>query len=124
MKTQGQILRSEMSALIENSCAKEPSNNSESYSFQKALLKFFFGAADVTIDYKENRITLITSATLNAAEKVLYKPNNTILVDISYLNLETTLKECLEAGEKQNRFYKSLLFHFNHVRDELDVWSA
>ncbi len=61
MKTQAQILKSEMHALIENSCAVNPNTKNESYSFQRALLKFYFGAADVIINYDKERITLFTS---------------------------------------------------------------
>lgn len=124
MKTQAQILEREMHTLIENSCAAYPKMKTEPYGFQRALLKFYFGAADVIINYDKEKITLFTSSNDDVNNKALYQSNTTALVEISYLDLETTLKQCLEEGDKQERFYKSLLFHYNHVNEGLGAWSA
>lgn len=124
MKTQTQILKSEMHTLIENSCAAYPNTKTESYSFQRALLKFYFGAADVIINYDKEKITLFTTKNDTLGNNELYQSNSTALVEISYMDLGTTLKQCLEEGNKQERFYRSLLFHYNHVNEGLGVWSA
>ncbi len=124
MKTQAQILKKEMHTLIENSCAAYPNAKNESYSFQRALLKFYFGAADVIINYNKEKITLFTSKNDIRENNNLYQANTTALVEISYMNLATTLKQCVEEGDKQERFYRSLLFHYNHVNEGLGAWSA
>lgn len=124
MKTYQQILQSEMCTLIKNSCATGSETNPEYYSFQKALLKFFFGAVDVIIDYKAGCITLFKSEPIHVPREAIYQPETTTLVTINYIDLEATLKDCLEVGEKQIRFYESILFHFNHVTDGIGAWSA
>ena len=110
MKSYQQILHGEMCALIKHSCAADSEKNPENYSFQKTLLKFFFGAVDVIIDYKAARITLINSEPIHSMQEDAYQPGRTSLVTIKYTDLEATLKECLEAGVKQTRFMRVCYF--------------
>ncbi len=124
MQTNHQILQQEMSALIRSSCSVSPNVHSQYYSFQKSLLKFFFGAVEVMIDYKSQNITLVIPTTKNEDERPMYVTNETTTLQIAYTNLETTLLDCLEVGEKQTRFYKSLLFHYNQVASSVGAWSA
>ena len=124
MKTQAQILKKEIHTLIESSCAAYPDAKNESYSFQRALLKFYFGAADVIINYNKEKITLFTSINDAPEGSKLYQANTTALVEISYMDLATTLKQCIEDGDKQERFYRSLLFHYNQVNEESGARSA
>lgn len=118
MKTQNQILQEAMRTLITKSCAKIPHVHSEFYTFQKTLLKFFFSAVDVVIDYDTQTITLLNSHTTNRALDKLYTMDDTVSVTISYTNLEETLKGCLEKGIRQSRFYQNMLFHYNHVASD------
>jgi hypothetical protein len=43
----------------------------------------------------------------------LYDINEAVATIVSYSNLEETLKGCLEDGEMQYRFYRTMLFHYN-----------
>ncbi|PKA83586.1 hypothetical protein ATE92_1743 [Ulvibacter sp. MAR_2010_11] len=124
MKIKDQILHEEMRKLISKSCASRPDANSDYYSFQKALLKFFFNAADVQIDYDTQTISLWTSNTTKQTAGNLYGMNDVVTVKISYTNLEDTLKGCLERGVSETRFYTSMLFHYNHVAGEEPVTNA
>ncbi|MEL6812747.1 MAG: hypothetical protein AAFP76_15570 [Bacteroidota bacterium] len=123
MKTNHQTLHGEMRTLIENSCAVNPKTHLPYQSFQKALLKFYFGAADVKIHYDQNCITLFSYTAKEDPQKDPYQAHDTVGIQVEYTDLETALKQCLEVGEKQNRFYRSLLFHYNRVQAPLG-WSA
>jgi hypothetical protein len=118
MKTQNQILQDEMRKLITKSCVIIPKIDSEYYSFQKTLLKFFFNVVDVVIDYQTQTITLLNSHTTNMSLDKFYTMNDTVSVTISYTNLEETLQGCLENGIRETTFYQNMLFHYNHVDPE------
>jgi len=123
MKNENKIVREEMRKLISKSCELGAERNNEAYQFQKSLLKFFFGVADVTIDYDKEFITLWNSSKENP--NMIYSLAEAKGSKIRYTNLEETLKGCLEKGEMQLRFYRSMLFHYNHVGDaEIAFMSA
>lgn len=118
MKNQDQLIRDELRQLITRSCSKmEKTESNDYYGFHKALLKFFFEAADVTIDEENKLIKLWTSGIDKNNEDKLYWMQDAYAVEISYNNLADTLKGCIEKGANQTRFYKSLLFHYNRVAD-------
>jgi hypothetical protein len=118
MKNQEQIVKEEMRKLISNSCTRTQSpEQNPYYSFQKTLLKYFFNAADVNIDYAAGTITLWTSEAPSTLGHNLYRLKDAIPVTISYTDLEETLKGCLENGENENRFYRSLLFQYNNLTE-------
>jgi transcription termination factor NusB len=118
MKTQNQILQEEMRKLISKSCALEHRTNGEFYSFQKALLKFFFNVVDAVIDHQNKTITLLKTHTTNMAQDKLYTMNDAVSVTISFTNLEETLKGCLENGMRQTQFYQNMIFHYNHIEQD------
>lgn len=116
MKNQEQIVQEEMRKLISKACKISlTQDDNPFYLFQKTLLKYFFNAADVTIDYSAGTISLWTSETPSTLGHNLYRMKDAVAYTISYSNLEETLKGCLESGEINNRFYKSLLFQYNNV---------
>ena len=115
MKNQDQVIHEEMRKLIKKSCVVDSQLNPKFYSFQKSLLKFFFNAASVIIDRNKKIITLYGGAIVDHSPRSLYTINQLTTTNISYTNLEETLKGCLEKGEKASRFYKSQLFHYNNV---------
>ncbi|WP_339700484.1 hypothetical protein [uncultured Marixanthomonas sp.] len=116
MKNQDQIIHEEMRKLIKKSCVVDSQLNPEFYSFQKSLLKFFFNAASVLIDRDNKIITLYGGAIVDHSPRSFYTINQLTTTNISYSNLEETLKGCLEKGDKEARFYKSQLFHYNNVK--------
>lgn len=97
-----------MRALIDRSCDFETSETSF-YTFHKSLLKYFFNAIAVTIDYDKKLISLWNSKPTSKEEYRLYDLNEAVSSKVNYTNLKDTLKGCLEEGEKQERFYKRLL---------------
>ncbi len=116
MKNEEQLIQDAMRNLISKSCdLQQETGGNAYYEFQKSLLKFFFGAADVTIDYDKEVITLWNSSKENL--NMIYSLAEARGSKIRYTNLEETLKGCLEKGELQKRFYRSMLYHFNYVRD-------
>ncbi len=119
MKDQGQIVREEMRKLISKSCVATMPVHEEYYAFHKALLKFFFSSVDVAIDYEKQVISLWTSKTTKRSGNKLYDMNDAVVITIAYTDLEETLKGCLENGKNSSRFYKTLLFHYNHIDREM-----
>tara|TARA_R100000935_G_scaffold1847_4_gene5614 strand:- start:10787 stop:11164 length:378 start_codon:yes stop_codon:yes gene_type:complete len=117
MKNQEQIIQEEMRKLITKSCKANETLDNEYYSFQKSLLKFYFRAVDVTIDFDEETILLWNSKPRTPEAYRLYDINEAVATKVSYSNLEETLKGCLENGEMQMRFYKTMLFHYNRVEE-------
>lgn len=115
MKTQNQFLREEMRRLITRSCAPQSHRIGDFYAFQKDLLKFFFNAVDVVIDYQSKTITLLNSHTTNRLDDKLYIMNDAVSVTISYTNLEETLRGCLEKGMRPSQFYQNMIFQYDHA---------
>lgn len=115
MTTQNQFLRDEMRRLITTSCDPHSHMIGDFYTFQKSLLKFFFNAVDVVVDYQSKTITLLNSHASNRLEDKLYTMNDAVSVTISYSNLEETLKGCLEKGMRQSQFYQNMIFQYNHA---------
>tara|TARA_R110002124_G_C8971374_1_gene515144 strand:- start:8435 stop:8812 length:378 start_codon:yes stop_codon:yes gene_type:complete len=120
MKNESQIVEDEMRKLITKSCDFDTYGGTF-YPFHKTILKYYFSAIDVTIDYSEKLITLFNSKPLTEESYNLYDINEAVAAKVNYTNLEETLKGCLEQGANHNRFYKSLLFHYNNVSREPDT---
>jgi len=118
MKNQDQIVQDEMRKLITKSCVNL-TRQSEYYSFHKALFKYYFNALEVAIDYDTAIISLWNSKPTNMQAINLYGVNEAVSEKVSYSNLEETLKGCLENGESQQRFYKTMLFYYNNVKEPL-----
>lgn len=119
MKTQTQIVQDRMRQLITESCNHTEEVSEKFNSFHKALLKFYFGCVDVLIDYNSSQIVLWSSKPKSIESLRLYDINEAVSTKISYTNLEETLKGCVENGDVQTRFYKSLLFHYNNVNQPI-----
>jgi hypothetical protein len=118
MENPNQIIKEEMRKLIKKSCAN-PSSKSEYYKFHKALLKFYFNTIDVTIDYDAHVISLWNSKPKNMDSIRLFDINEAVSEKVRYTNLEETLKGCVENGDTASRFYKTMLFYYNNVKEEL-----
>lgn len=112
MENSKNSINKEMRILIDKSCDFETSGDIY-YSFHKSLLKFFFNAIAITIDYDKKLISLWNSKPTSKDEYRLYDLNEAVSAKVNYTNLEDTLKGCLEEGEKQERFYRSLLTFYN-----------
>ncbi|KAA3619214.1 MAG: hypothetical protein DWP94_13270 [Flavobacterium sp.] len=120
MKNQDQIVKEEMRKLIRKSCnTLTPAADNPYYTFQKTLLKYFFNAADVLLDYDNSTISLWTSETPATLGHNLYRLKDALPFTISYTNLEETLKGCLESDDNAIRFYKSMLFQYNKVAEPI-----
>ncbi|HBR52655.1 MAG TPA: hypothetical protein EYN07_10570 [Flavobacteriaceae bacterium] len=124
MENQHQIVLEEMRKLITKSCEFTENLSQDYYGFQKALLKFYFQAIDVTIDYDNQTILLWNSKPQSAREFRLYDINEAVATKVSYSSLEETLKGCLEVGDSQTRFYKTMLFHYNKPEETVMPASA
>ncbi len=121
MKNQEQVIQEEMRKLIKKSCQFSENVNRDYYCFQKSLLKFYFNAIDVTIDFEDEIILLWNSKPRTPADFKLYDINEAVATKVSSSNLEETLKGCLESGTMQTRFYKTMLFHYNRVDENASL---
>lgn len=117
MNDEQQIIQEEMRKLIKKSCLFTENLSNDYYSFQKSLLKFYFSAVDVSIDYDKETILLWNSKPRTPEDYRIFDINESVATKVSYSNLEETLKGCLESGTMQNRFYKTMLFHYNKVEE-------
>jgi len=124
MKNQNQLVQEEMRKLVTKSCRFTENLSQDYYGFQKALLKFYFGAMEVTIDFDNELILLWNSKPKTERALKLYDINEAVAAKVSYSDLEETLKGCLEDGTAQTRFYKTMLFHYNNVENEINAISA
>ena len=127
MKNQDQIVREELRKFIKKSCTAEAISERTYRKFHTSLLKFFFSAVDVLIDYDEQSIFLYNTKPLTNDPVKLFFLHEAMKTTVSYDNLEETLKGCLEQGTKQTKFYHSLLLHYNlpeHTTKNPDTLSA
>ena len=115
MKTQDQLLLDRMRQMIRLSCRVQDHSENPYYSFQKSLLRHFFDAADVSIDYQNNQIILYTKESPKTVAPTLYRLENVVAITISYNNLEETLKGCLDTDRSSLRLYASLLFYYSNI---------
>ena len=125
MNNREQIILDQMRQMISLSCRSRNQQQNPLYNFQKAILKRFFDAAGVTIDFDNKNISLFTKASPTGGAVKLYRAKDVMAINISYTNLEETLKGCLETGIDNERHYSSLLFYYKNMMNEnLVVQSA
>ncbi|MCR1023466.1 hypothetical protein NQT66_01510 [Cellulophaga baltica] len=112
---------SELESLITQSCPNQKIQKKQK-DLHVALLKRYYNAYDVSIDYFRRRITLNI-----VIDDTAYNPNivNTYLptfrADIHFISLKYFLKKCLEQDVKSLAFYASLLRMFSKEERELLV---
>ena len=96
----------ETERLILNSCTK----TKRSRELHKVILKKYYNAADVTIDYTRHRVAMDIVIDNNA-----FNPSkvNTIIatvpMNLSFKNICNLLRSCLEEDIKSLAFYARLL---------------
>ena len=110
-KLRGRILI-ELENLISLSC-RNASRSKKYEQLHIALLKKYYNAADVTIDYHRHRIAMDI-----VMDDTVYNPKrvNTYLpilhTNLLFGNLKKLLKSCVEKDDKSIGFYAQLLNTF------------
>ncbi len=110
-KLKGKIVI-ELDKLISLSC-KSPSSLKQYEQLHVALLKKYYNAADVHIDYHRHRVQMDI-----VTDDSFYKPNkvNTHLpilyTNLLFDNLRSFLTSCIDMDEKSIGFYSQLLTRF------------
>lgn len=102
----------EFENLISVSC-KNAEKSKEIEQLHIALLKKYYNATDVHIDYHRHRITLdiiMDNKAYKARQVNTYLP--ILPVNLSFDNLRKFLKSCVEKDEKSLGFYAQLLQSF------------
>lgn len=102
----------ELDKLISLSC-KSPSSLKQYEQLHVALLKKYYNAVDVHIDYHRHRVQMDI-----VTDDSFYKPNkvNTHLpilyTNLLFDNLRSFLTSCIDRDEKSIGFYSQLLTRF------------
>ena len=125
MDKRAEIIQEKMRNLITISCDFKTRPTQKFRSLHKSLLKFFFNAIDVNIDYSRKLISIWNSKPLTTDPVRLYDLNEAISDNVGYTDLEETLTGCLENGHLQNNFYLKLLSeHEEALKNGEDFLSA
>ena len=98
--------------LITNSCA-ESAFSKKSKELHAAILKKYYNAAAITIDYHRNRVTM--DIVIDDQDYSPAKVNTiiaTVPMNLSFKSICNLLKSCLEEDVKSLAFYARLLRNF------------
>ncbi|WP_158975329.1 hypothetical protein [Cellulophaga sp. L1A9] len=109
---------SELENLISQSCPNRKIEKKHN-DLHIALLKKYYNASEVAIDYYRRRITLnvVIDDTVYDPKKInTYLP--TFRADIHFISLKYFLKECVEKDTRSIAFYASLLRGFSKKGNE------
>ena len=98
--------------LISKSCNNQKSTD-QFKSLHEAILKKYYNAADVSIDYHRKRVEMdivMDDKYYNPKKVNTYMP--TLHANLLFKNLKDFLKSCIEKDAKSIGFYASLLRTF------------
>ncbi|QXP51373.1 hypothetical protein H0I25_00480 [Cellulophaga sp. HaHa_2_95] len=112
---------SELESLISQSCPNQKIQIKQK-NLHISLLKKYYNASDVSIDYFRRRITLnviIDDTVYNPSIINTYLP--TFRADIHFISLKYFLKERIEQDARSLAFYASLLRTYTKEERELLV---
>lgn len=111
--------------LVEHSCNFDIRPTKEFQQLHTSLLKFYFNAVDVNIDYQEKLISIWNTKPLTTNPLRLYDLNEAIADWVGYTDLQETLDGCIEDSHLQTNFYKKLLLKYGeYLPNEDDAMSA
>ena len=104
----------ETERLILNSCS-EPVTSNETKELHSEILKKYYNAADVIIDYHRHRVNMdIVIDDQDYSHSKLNTVIATMPMNISFKDIYNLLKSCLEKDVKSLAFYARLLRHYAH----------
>ena len=104
----------ETEKLISQSCEENPFDK-KSVDLHKLLLKKYYNAADVTIDYERHRINMdVIISEEDYDPKTVNLALATVPVNIFFKNLCDFLKSCLEKDVKSLAFYARILMQYTN----------
>ena len=111
----------ELESLIALSC-KNPKEHKEFNHFHVAILKKYYNAADVHIDYHRNRVEMdiILDDTNFKAEKVNINVP-TLYTNLLFPNLRKFLKSCIDQDSKSIGFYAQIMSAFHQKEKQLTL---
>lgn len=118
-------LKMKITSEIENLISKSCTNQKATDKFEKlhvALLKKYYNAADVSIDYHRKRVELDI-----VMDDSIYDPKTintylpTLHANLIFKNLKNFLKSCIDYDTKSLGFYAGLLRTFSQKDATLTV---
>ncbi len=125
MKAIENTIQLKMRKLVEHSCNFDIHPTKEFQQLHTSLLKFYFKAVDVNIDYQEKLISIWNSKPLTTNPLRLFNLNEAVADWVGYTDLQETLDGCIEEGPLQTNYYKKLLFKYaEYLPSQDDAMSA
>ncbi|RNC92040.1 MAG: hypothetical protein ED555_02715 [Allomuricauda sp.] len=104
----------ETEKLISQSCETNAPDK-KSIDLHKLLLKKYYNAADVTIDYERHRIQMdVIISEEDYDPKTVNLALATVPVNLFFKNLAVFLKSCLERDVKSLAFYARILLQYTN----------
>ena len=100
-----QVIIDEVKNLISYSITNPEVDNTNFESLHRSILKKYFGAKDIKINYQDQTIDL----------KLPVSNNRYTALTFECLDLAGFLKACLKSDEQSIYFYQNLLTHYNVV---------
>lgn len=108
----------EMNKVISNSCSQQLTTQ-EFNNLHIALVKRYYNATDVTIDYHRKRVVMdIVIDDTTYDPKTINVNLATFKANILFKNLKDFLKSCLEKDDRSLGFYARLLASLRPVDKE------
>ena len=100
-----EIILDEVKNLISYSISNKEEDTEKFESLHRAVIKKYFEAKDIQINYLAQTIDL----------KLPISNNNYTAITFECLDLNNFLQSCLKKDEQSLFFYQSLLIHYNVV---------
>ncbi|MGB5554881.1 MAG: hypothetical protein WBM83_09510 [Flavobacteriaceae bacterium] len=114
-------ITAEIENLISASCTNQKSTN-KFKNLHVAILKKYYNAADVSIDYHRKRVEMdivIDDASYNPRKVNTNLP--TLHANLLFKNLKDFLKSCIDQDAKSIGFYASLIRSFTQKEVPLTI---
>ncbi|MFI2741886.1 hypothetical protein ACG2LH_04035 [Zhouia sp. PK063] len=107
------IVLNEMHNLINYSCQHLENNHKAFESLHNAILKKYFKAVEVKIDYDNHTVDLVMNVTEDSINEIAKNYSNTVHVNLNFENIHNFLKSCIEKDEKSVVFYQNILKYYS-----------
>lgn len=95
----------EFKNFVHNSCTNSENDISTYSSLHKGIVKMYFGARRVEIDYKEHTIKA----------EIPISDHEYTTVNFECQDLNRFLSSCVKSDKRSLKFYQSSLNYYNHI---------
>lgn len=103
---QPSVIIEEVKSLVSYSCNDCPEGSSSFTSLHKGMVKVYFEARNVKIDYKNQKVTIEIPVT----------PKEFTTVSFECQDLERFLQSCIKADKKSLMYYQNVLTYYSYLK--------